>query len=103
MAAITQQVRRGIHSPSIPDREFNWGSCQVLGQLGGAATHEFQKVRRLYENEGWWREINSSSLPAIPVSRENPSLDCSLVLIPRLDVSRRPDPVVDIHRGGPSL
>ena len=50
------------------------GSYQVLEQLDKSAIYEFWKVCRLYENEGWWCEINSSSLPAIPVSRENPSL-----------------------------
>jgi len=39
-----------------------------------AAIYEFWKVCHLYENEAWWGEINSSSLPAIPVSREIPFL-----------------------------
>jgi len=48
---------------------------QFLEQFDkGAGIHEFWKVCSLYENETWWSEINSSSLPAIPVSREIPSL-----------------------------
>ena len=47
--------------------------CQVLEQLDKAAIYEFWKVWRLFQREGWWCEINSSSLPAIPVSCENPS------------------------------
>ena len=44
---------------------------RVLGmkQLGKTAVFEFWKVCRLHENEAWWGEINSSSLPAVPVSR----------------------------------
>jgi len=34
------------------------------------AIFEFWEVYRLYEKEAWWCEMNSSSLPAIPVSRE---------------------------------
>ena len=53
-----------------------------MERLDKAAIYKFWKVCRLYENEGWWGEINSSSLPAIPVSRENlSSLDCRPVLM----------------------
>ena len=37
-----------------------------------SAIFEFREVYRLYEKEAWWCEMNSSSLPAIPVSREIP-------------------------------
>jgi len=48
---------------------------QFLEQFDkGAAIHEFWKVCSLYKNEAWWDEMNLSSLPAIPVSREIPSL-----------------------------
>ena len=53
-----------------------------MEQLDKAAIFEFWKVCRLYENERWWGEINSSSLPAIPVSRENPSsFGCGWALV----------------------
>jgi len=47
---------------------------QVLEQLDKNAIYDFWKVCRLYESEGWWCKMNSSSLPAIPVSRENLSI-----------------------------
>jgi len=63
--------------------------CQVLEQFDKGAIYEFWKVCCLYENDAWWGEINSSSLPAIPVSREIPFL-LRLVLVMYLP-SRFPD------------
>ena len=74
--------------------------CQALDLLDSAAMYEFWEVCRLYENEGWWREINSSSLPAIPVIGENAtSLNRSLVPIAWLGIPRYPDSVAGIYRG----
>lgn len=72
--------------------------CQVLEQLDKNAIYEFWKVCLLYENEAWWGEINSSSLPAIPVSREFSHWTEEVgVKTLTLTFLRYSDPLADIH------
>ena len=80
--AITRQVSQVIYNAPILEREVYSGCFQVLEKLDKNAIRKFWGVFHLYENDTWWYKMNSSSLPAIPVSRENfPSIDCSLELV----------------------
>lgn len=77
---------------------------QVLEELDKNAIYDFWEVCLLYENEAWWGEMNSSSLPAIPVSREYFEVpffgwkDRCWCADPYI-FPRYSDPLADIHRG----
>jgi len=62
-----------IHSPSNPERGIYrlWIVCQVLEQLDKDVIYKSWKVYRLHKNGRGTVVLNSSSLPAIPISRES--------------------------------